>query len=183
MQTQESRNMVTDRGQLRDLADAATVEVIDHLTEKFDGDNYRLLKTRPDIWPPIDTTPSEPLKRLVAARELEHAAHAAQQAFIREARETGQSWYEIGQALDLLWQAVGSGESVSDEAYDYALRYERTTAIRTPYTWTCQACQRVITDRGPWPFRPEQQEDGHAADCPRWTHRLEFWRRHNLDCA
>jgi hypothetical protein len=82
--------------------------VIDYLAEKFDGDNYALLKTRPDIWPPIDTTESEPLTRLVAAVELEHAAHAAQRSPIRQARETGRSWYEIGQALDLLGQALVS---------------------------------------------------------------------------
>lgn len=105
METQERPGEVTSRSQLRGLADAAT-EVIDYLIERFDGDNYSLLKTRPDIWPPIDTAKSEALTRLVAAFELEHAAHAAQRSFIRQARETAHSWHEIGQALDLLWQAV-----------------------------------------------------------------------------
>ncbi len=102
MDAQESRDKLIYRSQLRDLADAATAEVVNYLVEQFGGDNYSLLKTRPDIWPPIDTAESEPLTRLVAARELEHAAHTAQRGFIRQARETGRSWYEIGQALDLL---------------------------------------------------------------------------------
>src|SRR5258708_39879610 len=102
MESQEQRGKLTDRSQLRGLADAATTEVVEYLVEQFGGDNYSLLKTRPDIWPPIDTAESEPLTRLVAARELEHAAHTAQRGFIRQARETGRSWYEIGQALDLL---------------------------------------------------------------------------------
>jgi hypothetical protein len=106
MEIEEHRGLVTDRSQLRNLADGAASEMIDYLVEKFDGDYYGLLKTRPDIWPPIDTTESEPLTRLVAAVELEHAAHAAQRSFIRQARETGRSWYEIGQALDLLWYAI-----------------------------------------------------------------------------
>lgn len=91
--------------------------------------------------------------------------------FIRQARESGRIWYEIGQALDLLWRAVASKESVADEAYDYALRYERITVAKPAYTWTCQSCEQIITDHGPWPLQPEQQEEGHAADCPRWTDR------------
>lgn len=114
-------------------------------------------------------TESEPLTRLVAALELEHAAHAAQRSLIRQARETGRSWYEIGQALDLLWHAVVSNESVADEAYDYALRYDRVTVAKPTHTWTCQACQQVVTDHGPWPLRPEQQEECHASDCSRWN--------------
>jgi hypothetical protein len=180
METQERPRTVTSRSQLRALADAATAEVIDYLVEKFDGDNYSLLKTRPDIWPPIDTAKSEPLTRLVAAFELEHAAHAAQRNFIRYARENGRSWYEIGQALDLLWQAVVSKDSVADEAYDYALRYDRITAAKPSYTWTCQVCRQVITDHGPWPQLPKQEE-GHASDCSRWNHQVEAWRRDNCD--
>jgi hypothetical protein len=183
METQERREKLTDRRQLRDLAQAATAQVVDFLIERFGGDNYSLLKTRPDIWPPIDTTQSEALTRLVAAFELEQAAHAAQRDFIRQARETGRSWYEIGQALDLLWKAVVSKESVGDEAYDYALSYDRRTATIPAYTWTCQACQELVTDHGPWPLRPEQQEEGHAADCPHWCARLEAWRQHNRDFA
>jgi len=176
METDKSRTLVTDRRQLRHLADAAVVEVIDYLVERFDGDNYALLKTRPDIWPPIDLTESEPLTRLVAALELEHAAHAAQRDLIRRARETDRSWYEIGQALDLLWKAVVSKESVADEAYDYATRFDRVSAAKPRYVWTCQACQRDVTDHGPWPELPKREE-GHASDCPRWTERLATWRQ------
>ncbi len=110
MDTQERRDKLTTRSQLRDLTHTAAAEVVDCLVEQFGGDNYSLLKSRPDIWPPIDTTESEALTRLVAARELEQAAHAAQRDFIRQARETGRSWYEIGQALDLLWHAIASNE-------------------------------------------------------------------------
>ena len=170
METQERRDKVTSRSQLRDLAHAATAEVINYLAEHFGGDNYSLLKTWPDIWPPIGTTESEALARLAAARELEQAAHAAQRDFIRQARETGRSWYEIGQALDLLWQAVVSKESVADEAYDYALRFEPYESRQT-YTWACRTCQQTVTDHGPWPQRPAQEE-GHARDCTRWTYQI-----------
>jgi hypothetical protein len=170
METQERHDELTSRSQLRDLTHAATAEVVDYLVDRFGGDNYSLLLTRPDIWPPIDMTESEALTRLVAAFELEQAAHAAQRGFIRQARETGRSWYEIGQALDLLWQAVASKESVADEAYDYALRLEPYKNRQT-YTWTCQDCQQTVTDHGPWPLPPSQE--GHASDCPRWNRRLD----------
>lgn len=181
MEMQERPGTEMSRSQLRALADAATAEVIDYLIEKFDGDTYSLLKTRPDIWPLIDTTKSEALTRLAAAFELEHAAHAAQRNLIRQAPETGRSRYEIGQVLDLIWQAVVSKESISDEAYDYALKRE-PYAIRRTYKWTCSACQQVVTDHGPWPQVPKLEE-GHAPDCPRWIHRIETWRDHNRDFA
>lgn len=182
METQEGASKVTSRSQLQGLANAAAAEVIDYLAEKFDGDNHSLLKTRPDIWPPIDISKSEPLTRLVAAVELERAAHSAQRNFIRQARETGRSWYEIGQAFDLLWQAIVSKESVADEAYDYALRYDRITAAKPCYTWNCQACKQVVTDHGPWPQLPKQEE-GHASDCARWNLRVEVWHRDNREVA
>lgn len=40
METEEDRGTVTDRLQLRHLADAAAIEVIDYLVEKFDGNDY-----------------------------------------------------------------------------------------------------------------------------------------------
>jgi hypothetical protein len=33
-----------------------------------------------------------------------------------------------------------NNESIADEAYDYALRYQRGTGRRT-FSWTCPACE------------------------------------------
>lgn len=175
METEERPRKLTDRSQLREAAHLAAAEVIDWMAGRYGGNNYCLLKHRPDMWPPIDTTESEPLTRLVAAKELEHASRALQPDLIRGARGAGRSWYEIGMALDLLWQAVVSKESVADEAYDYALRLHNTGATREPYTWTCNSCHQTITDHGPWPQLPVQQE-GHATDCERWSQELANWR-------
>jgi hypothetical protein len=183
METQDHQQKLTNRTQLREAADMGAAEVIDWLIGQYDGNNYRLLKHRPDMWPPIDTAESEPLTRLAAARELEYASRALQPSYIREARATGRSWYEIGMALDLLWQAVVSKESVADEAYDYTLRLHNTGAAREPYTWTCNSCHQTITDHGPWSLDPAQQEEGHATDCPRWTQRLADWQRQNANYA
>src|SRR5258707_5210093 len=78
-------------------------------------------------------------------------------------------------AVDLHWAAVASEESIADDAYDYALRYQPGTGRRT-FSWMCPACQHQVTDNGPWPDPPEQ-EDGHAADCARRTAQLDAWRR------
>jgi hypothetical protein len=169
MKTQERQQKLTNRTQLREAADMGAAEVIDWLISQYDGNNYCLLKHRPDMWPPIDTAESEPLSRLVAARELEYASRALQPGYIREARATGRSWYEIGMALDLLWQAVVNKESVADEAYDYTLRLHNTGAAGEPYTWTCNSCRETITDHGPWSLDPAKQEEGHATNCPNWT--------------
>ncbi len=184
METQQHQRKLTDRGQLRKAADAGATEVVDWLVGQYGGNNYCLLKTRPDMWPPIDTTESEPLTRLVAARELEHASRAVQHqpSYIRDARASGRNWYEIGMALDLLWQAVVSKESVADEAYDYTLRLHNVGSTREPYTWTCNSCRQTITDHGPRPQLPKQEE-GHADNCPRWTRELEIWHQHNRDQA
>lgn len=58
MKTEQHQGVVTDRSQVRNLADSAAAEVIDYLVEKFNGDNYSLLKTQPDIWHP--STPPNP---------------------------------------------------------------------------------------------------------------------------
>jgi hypothetical protein len=183
MESQERPSTLSRRDQLREAAAAKSSQFVEELVAEVGGTTVTTLQSRFDLWPGVRTTESEPLACLQAARELEHAAHLIQRGYIRQAREADNSWYEIGQALDLLWHAVVSNESMADEAYDYALRYNRPTAAIPPYTWTCQACQQIITDHGPWPLRPEQQEEGHSSNCPRWNHRLEVWRRHNRDCA
>jgi hypothetical protein len=181
MESQERAGKLMDRHQLKQAAGAATADLVRDLVSQLGGTTISLLRTRLDLWPPIETAESEVITAIVAARELEQAAHAIQAGYSRQARETGCTWYEIGQALDLLWYAIVSNESIGDEAYDYALRYD-PGATRKPYTWTCQTCQQVITDHGPWRQLPAQEER-HALDCRRWTHRLAAWRRHNPEEA
>jgi hypothetical protein len=139
------------------------------------GRTITQLRSKTLTWPGADGVEPEPVAGLEAACELERAAHALVEDYIRSAREAGRSWYEIGQALDLHWAAVASKESIADEAYDYALRYQPGTGRRT-FSWTCPACQNRVTDNGPWPDLPGQ-EDGHAAGCARRTAQLDAWHR------
>ena len=45
--------------------------------------------------------------------------------------------------------------------------------------WTCPACQQTIIDHGPYGDLPEQQE-GHAAECRRWTAEVADWQERHL---
>jgi hypothetical protein len=73
-------------------------------------------------WPGINTVEPEPIAGLEAVMELERAAQNLIADYIRLARETGRSWYEIGDALNLHAAASANKLPVAEEAYDYALR-------------------------------------------------------------
>ena len=115
----------------------------------------------------------EPVAALEAAHELELAAHALAGEYIRQAREAGRSWVVIGDALGLLFRASANKISVGEQAHDYALSYDTSPGPRR-CTWTCPACQQVITDHGPYPEVPGQAE-GHDAACTRRTAELADW--------
>src|SRR5258708_14285825 len=64
----------------------------------------------------------EPLAGLPAAREIELGARHTAHGYIRDAREAGHSWHDIGTALAL---APGAGtdqvgQTVGETAYTYA---------------------------------------------------------------
>jgi len=152
----------------------ATTAVEEMIAESAGGTSTQLWSIAL-TWPGTNTVQPEPVACLESVRELERAAHELIERYIGLAREAGRSWHEIGEALDLHWAAAANKESTADEAYDYALRYQPGTGRRT-FTWICPACQRQITDNGPWPDLPEQ-ETGHAADCARRTAQLDAWQR------
>jgi hypothetical protein len=160
------------------VAAAATTRVataVDGMVREAGARTITQLRSAALSWPGTNTVQPEPVAGLESARELERAAHVLVEHYIRLARETGRSWFEIGEALDLHWAAVANKESIADEAYDYALRYQPGTGRRT-FSWRCPACQQEVGDNGPWP-EPPRQEDGHAGDCPRRTTQLRAWQR------
>jgi hypothetical protein len=161
--------------QVHDAARTKAADAVEDIVDKFDGRTVLPVRSRSLTWPGVNTVEPEPIACLEAAHELERAAHALQSGYIRLAREAGRSWSEIGHGLDLHRAASANKESIADEAYDYALRYDTDPRRRT-FTWTCPACQQSITDHGPWPD-PPAQEEGHADNCPRWTARLAEWQK------
>ena len=114
-----------------------------------------------------------------AADAGQHSGHEEIENLIRCAREAGRTWLQIGDTLGLFWFAVAAKESIADIAYDYALEHRSAHGARN-FTWTCPACQQLITDRGPFRQRP-LQEEGHSGNCHRWAADLAFWREHNRD--
>jgi hypothetical protein len=117
-------------------------------------------------------TDVEPLAGLQAAASLKHAAWRLALEYVRQAREAGNSWHDIGVALGFGLLAE-SDMSVAGAAHDYAAGGPETWSRSFP--WVCPACQTTVIDFGPEAGNPDDQEQGHAADWPppgRGTHRL-----------
>jgi hypothetical protein len=166
-----------------DVAAAATTWVTTAIDAMVRGSGARTitqLRSAGLSSPGTNTVQPEPVAGLEYARELERAAHILVEHYIRLARETGRSWFEIGEALDLHQAAAANKASIADEAYDYALRYQPGTGRRT-FWWRCPACQHQVDDNGPWPD-PPGQEDGHAANCPRRAAQIRAWQRRVSGC-
>lgn len=113
----------------------------------------------------------EPLIGLHASRRVELAARHAARDYVRQAREEGRSWHEIGQSLGLQpgTEPDSVGHTVADSAYtyvagnpdsDYAWHYGRS------FAWHCRTCDQTISDRGPY-FGLADDEPGHAEGCQR----------------
>jgi hypothetical protein len=151
---------------------------VNEIVAEFAGRTVSQPKSRTVARPGMNSVEPEPAASLEAALALERAAHALIEGYIRLAREAGRSWLEIGNALDLLSAAAANQESVGDEAYGYALRYQVTPGSHT-FWWTCPACRNRVTDHGPWLELPKQ-EDGHASDCARRNAHLTAWRQRQV---
>jgi hypothetical protein len=125
---------------------------------------------RPDLGSTV--TDVEPLAGLQAAASLKHAARRLAFEYVRQAREADDSWHEIGVALGLEHLAE-CGLSVAGAAYDYAAG--GPDARSRSFPWVCPACQATVIDFGPEAGNPEDQEHGHATDCPRLAAALTAW--------
>ena len=178
MQQQQSQSDGPEHAkQLRAVASAKAAQAVRDIVEGFGEQTVRPVRTRSLTWPGVNSVEPEPIACLEVARELERAAHAVQLDYVHQARDSGRSWYEIGEALDLHWAASANKESIVVEAYDYALELGRCPGLgRPPLTWMCPACQQTITDQGPYGDLPQQQ-DGHTGDCPRWAAEVADWQK------
>jgi hypothetical protein len=148
---------------------------IDVMATEAAGRTIAHIRSTSLIWPGTNTVEPEPIVAIEAAHAIEQAAHSVLKDLIRLARQAGRNWYEIGEALDLHWEAVVAKESIADIAYDYALEYQADRGMRT-FVWTCPACEQLITDQSPFNELPAQEE-GHADDCRRWSAELAEWQR------
>ena len=112
-----------------------------------------------------------PLDGVRAARRIELGAHYEAREYIRQAREDGASWYEIGRAIGLSpgTGASQTGTTVAEAAYTYAAGKPDTAPARRSgrsFGWVCWTCRQVIDDRGVQ-TGPADDEHGHAGSCRR----------------
>jgi hypothetical protein len=127
----------------------------------------------------------EPLTGARAARDIELASRHAARRYIRQAREAGHSWDQIGHALGLTpggdadqarravaeaayTYATGSLDTDTDTDTDTAARYGRS------FVWRCASCDQAISDHG-LIGGPHDNEIGHAGDCGRLATEVAEW--------
>jgi hypothetical protein len=121
----------------------------------------------------------EPLAGLRAIREIELGARDTARSYIRDAREAGHSWHDIGTALDLIAGADFSqdGQNIAEAAYTYAAGNPDIDTARRygrSFGWTCQSCESLISDRGLC-NGPAEDEHGHAPGCMRLAATEAAW--------
>jgi hypothetical protein len=113
-----------------------------------------------------------------AARDIELAARGTARDCIRQAREAGHGWEQIGRALGPAPEAGPDheGPTVGDAAYTYAVGKRQSEPPWEPryFGWTCRSCDQPIADRG-LSAGPADDEPGHAQDCPRLTAAIVEW--------
>ena len=121
----------------------------------------------------------EPLTGARAGRDIELASRRAARDFIRQAREAGHGWEQIGHALGLSPNADAdqAGLTVAEATYTYAAGNPHTdTAIRygRSFVWRCLSCDQAISDRG-LIAGPADNEIGHADNCDRLAAAVAEW--------
>ena len=107
------------------------------------------------------------------------AVEIAARDYIRQAREAGHGWEQIGQALGITPGATAdqAGLTVAEATYTYAAGSPHTdTAIRygRSFVWRCASCDQAISDRGPI-AGPADNEPGHTERCPRLAAAITAW--------
>jgi len=119
----------------------------------------------------------EPLDGARAAHDLELSARGIVRDYIRQAREAGHAWDQIGCALGMGASDPDRGEATSAEAaYTYAVGRRDSEPPWQPryFGWTCRSCDKSISDRG-LIQGPADDELGHAEDCPRLAAAVAEW--------
>ena len=133
------------------------------------------------LYPGAQTTTAdlEPLAGGSAARDLEYGARATARDYLRQAREAGSAWEQIGQALGLTPKADAdqAGMSIGEAAYSYAAGSPYASAAARygrSFIWRCRSCDQAISDRG-LIAGPAEDEQGHAEGCTRLAAAVAEW--------
>ncbi len=127
----------------------------------------------------LTTVDVDPLDGARAARDIELGARHAAHRYIRDAREAGHTWHQIGQALGLPpgGGAGQAGDTVAEAAFTYTAGRPDTEHARRygrSVVWQCQSCDQSISDHG-LIAGPAEDEQGHAQGCQRLAAAVAAW--------
>src|SRR5712691_3470251 len=90
----------------------------------------------------------EPMAGFRAAHELEIGARYTARRYLRDAREAGFTWHDIGMAMDAGMRRMSerAGGSAAELAYQYAVERADQPGPRydMSFSWTCQSCDKLI---------------------------------------
>jgi hypothetical protein len=128
-----------------------------------------MFRDRPDL--NLRVPGAEPMAGLRAATALKMATRELLLDYVRDAREDGYTWRDIGVGLGFS-DDPDSGVSAAEAAYEFAAG---TTSAWRSFAWTCRHCHATIIDRGPEAGHPADCEDGHADDCARLASAIAAW--------
>lgn len=112
-----------------------------------------------------------PLEGIAAARQLEHAAAGHWRNLARDARASGKSWQQIGEAL----ACQGDPEHGITPAREAFRVLAPDYGTGRSFGYTCGTCGHLVIDRGPECGHPEDQERGHAERCARFAATVAAW--------
>ena len=130
-----------------------------------------VFRSSPDL--DMTITDAEPMAGLRAAVSLMRAARSFGLDYVRQAREDGSTWHEIGEALGLPGRVDGD----QPVAYaDFGFSFATDGYARPTITWTCPACHSTVIDYGPEGGPPVDAEAGHADECTRLVSAMAAWK-------
>ncbi len=158
--------------QVREVVRRVAVEVFGARVVETPIPGFRVL---------ADRRLDDPLTGVRAALLLRNVAEGQMFEHARAARAGGRSWEEIGEALELPDYEFDSRAEV---AFGWLVEGREpdpettTLPLRTPSAWwRCGACDRPITDHGPYGgSHPDDNETGHAPDCARHRAAIAAWQ-------
>jgi hypothetical protein len=118
----------------------------------------------------------EPVAGLRAARDLELAARRHVLQYIRQAREAGRSWHDIGTNLRFSHGRDQAGPATAQAAFAYATDPDShfTRTYGPSVAWTCSTCTNTVTEVG-LDNHPADNERGHNPGCPRLQATIDDW--------
>jgi hypothetical protein len=113
----------------------------------------------------------DPLEALTVLGHLRAAIAQPERAAARRAREDGQSWHAIGEALGFADDPGPGMTSIADRAF---LALADRLADGPSLAWSCSACGGLVRDRGP-AIPLLDAERGHAEGCARLAAAMAAW--------